>query len=227
MTEPRSKSETLSETTKSYLDEVYINEVYGRKKDISNKYIEKGLAVEEDAITLLSRVTKTFFKKNEDHLSNEYIKGTPDLFKGSEIQRAEVIRDIKASWDIFTFFKAKRDSLNMLYYWQLQGYMALTGASKSILTYCLVDTPEHLIMDETKKLAWKMGVIDPDTDTAYNEACTEIMKNSIYADIAMKDRVHEIEIERNEADIERLYKRIAECREYMNATLFNEQLQIA
>jgi len=65
MVEPRSKNELLSETTKKYLREVMIYEKYGRKKDISNKYIEKGLAVEEDAITLYSRFTKVFYKKNE------------------------------------------------------------------------------------------------------------------------------------------------------------------
>lgn len=131
MVEPRSKNELLSETTKKYLREVMIYEKYGRKKDISNKYIEKGLAVEEDAITLYSRFTKVFYKKNEKQLKNEQITGTPDLYEGDNIESASLILDIKSSWDIFTFFNSKLDALNKDYYWQLQGYMALTGATKA------------------------------------------------------------------------------------------------
>ena len=73
MTEPRSKTETLSETTKKYLAEVYASVKYGRKKDIVNKYIQKGLMVEEDAITLISRLNKKMYLKNGTHLKNDFI----------------------------------------------------------------------------------------------------------------------------------------------------------
>ncbi len=52
MTDARTKS-GLSETTKSALLEVYIQQRYNRYKEISNKYIEKGLAVENDAIDMI------------------------------------------------------------------------------------------------------------------------------------------------------------------------------
>ena len=51
MTDARTKS-GLSETTKSALLEVYVSNKYRRYKEISNKYIEKGLAVENDAIDM-------------------------------------------------------------------------------------------------------------------------------------------------------------------------------
>ena len=41
MTNARSKSETLSQTTKSYLQEWYKEQIYGVKKQIKSKYIEK------------------------------------------------------------------------------------------------------------------------------------------------------------------------------------------
>ena len=152
MTQPRAKGEELSETCKTYLTEVYVNERFKRRKEISNRYIEKGLAVEEDSITLYSRVKKVPFFKNEQRFSNDYIIGTPDHV-------GEFVLDIKSSWDIFTFTNTTREDLNKNYYWQLQGYMALTGKREARLAYCLVDTPDQLIEDEKRKLAWKMGLI--------------------------------------------------------------------
>lgn len=226
MTESRSKAEPISETTKSHLADKYVSAKYGRETDISNKYIRKGLLVEEDAITLYSRVNKEFFKKNELTISNSYIIGTPDIFTGSIIHEAETIIDIKSSWDIFTFFRTTQDKLNKMYYWQLQGYMALTGATSARLVYCLVNTPEPLIYDEKNKLRWKMGVINPETDENFTAACDELERLSKYDDIPMVERINEIYIERNDADIEMLYERVKQCREWMNANLFKKAHQL-
>lgn len=219
MTEPRSKSETISETTKTHLIDVYVSEVYGRKTEIFNKYISKGNQVEEDSITLFSRVNKEFFTKNEKHLSNEYIKGTPDLFQGASIDNADKIIDIKSSWDIFTYFRTRGKDMNKLYYWQLMGYIALTGAQSATLAYCLVDTPDTLLNDEKRKLHWKMGLID-DNHPDFIDACEEIDKLGKYGDIPLKDRVYTIHVERNESDINRIYQRVMEAREWMNNNLF-------
>ena len=217
MTEARSKSEALSETTKTYLIEKFINEKYGRYKFMSNKYIEKGLAVEEDSITLYSRATKTFFKKNEEHLNNAYLTGTPDCFIGESIYKAECIIDFKSSWDIFTFFNAQKEKVNKDYYWQMQSYMALTGAKESRLVYCLVNTPETIINDEKRKLFWKMGAIDENELT--DEAGAKMEKEMLFDDIPMKERIYEVVIERNSEDIVKMYDRIDECRKYMNETI--------
>lgn len=220
MTEPKKKDEVLSETTKTHLVDKFVSVKYNRETDIQNRYISKGLAVEEDSITLYSRVTKQFFKKNELTLSNEFIAGTPDLFTGSIVHQADLVIDIKSSWDIFTFFRTTQDKLNKMYYWQLQGYMALTGAKSSRLVYCLVNTPAPLIYDEMNKLKWKMGVINPETDKNYQDACAEIEKVCKYDDVPMEERFNEIVIERNDEDIARVYERVNLCREWMNANLF-------
>ena len=63
MTEPRSKSETLSETTKSYLKLLYRELTWDRKKQIESKYLRKGIETEENCLTLLSLEKKLFLKK--------------------------------------------------------------------------------------------------------------------------------------------------------------------
>src|SRR3990167_9216616 len=207
MTEPRSKSETISETCKTHLIEKFVLEKYGRSPDIWNRYIEKGLRVEEDSITLYSRFTKTFFKKNELQIKNEFISGTPDLFTGESVMAASKIIDIKSSWDIFTFFKnANPDKLNKNYYWQLQGYMALTRAKDSELAYCLTNTPEDLIQDEKRKLSYRIG-----GDPEFAKACAEIDRLSIYDDIPITERVITIDLPRNEEAIEKIYEKVVKC----------------
>jgi hypothetical protein len=218
MTECRSaadkKAGNLSETTKTHLIDVYVQNKYNRQTDISNKYIHKGLQVEEDAITLYSRVKKRFWKKNIQHLSNPFIKGTPDLFTGLEINSAEEIIDIKSSWDIYTFFRVHKKEINSMYYWQLQGYMALTGAKKATLAYCLVNTPDVMIADEKRRLFYKMGVGSEDNKT-FIEACAELDKAMIYDDIPLSERVIQFKVERCQDDIDLLYSKVEKSRIYL------------
>lgn len=215
MTDPRSGT-GLSETCKAHLLECWIKEKYGREKDISNKYIEKGLAVEEDAITLYSLNTKTFWKKNNETLSNEYIVGTPDLFEGESIQKANSIKDIKASWSLYTYFGVFVKPINKDYGWQLSSYCTLSGAKSAGLVYCLVNTPEQLIYKEQDALKWKMGIIDPSASEMYQQACEDIKKAMIFDDIPREHRHIEFEIELAKYPIDKAYERIIQCRKFLN-----------
>ena len=214
----------LSKTCMSNLVKVYIKDKYGREKDIHSRYMIKGLEVEEDSLTLYSRFTKQYFTKNEETFKNEWIKGTPDIIvnpsKEAETDHLQTIIDIKSSWDIFTFFDTTISELKDGYYWQLQGYMALTGASKARLVYCLCDTPDSILNDEKRRLMWRMNVLS-DNDPFFIDACEKLDKLHTYSDVDIEERVHVIEFDRNDEDIERLYKRIEDCRKYMNKSFFN------
>ena len=201
----------LSETTKSYLLEIFIEQVYGRKKDLTNKYLEKGLLCEEDSLQLLSDYKGKFLLKNKERFNNEFITGEPDYV-------GDIIIDTKSSWDLFTFHKAE---LTKNYEWQLRGYMALKGIEKAELAYCLVDAPLHLILDEQRRLSYKMGVIDTDTDEAYLEAAEQIEKNLTFSDIPTKEKVKIFEVQRDEKSEKELYERIKLCRDYLNK-LYNQ-----
>lgn len=208
---------SLSETTKTYLKQLYREKKYGRRKDIISKFLEKGLAVEEESITLLSQVEKTFYKKNESYLSNEFICGTPDLFIGESIDKAETIIDIKSSWDLFTF-PFQDDKINPTYYWQMQSYMSLTGAKNAILAYCLVDTPQPLIYKEWQNFRYKSGILDETNELAL-QALEAIESLAKYDDIPLEERIIKFNIKRNDLDIERLNKRVLECRNYIKSLM--------
>jgi hypothetical protein len=215
MTESRTKDQ-WGETAKSYMLECYVERKYGRVKDITNKYIEKGILAEEDSIDLYSVVKKTVYEKNKETIENEWFIGTPDLYIGESINSASVIIDLKTSWSIFSFYGQLGKAIDKRYYWQLQAYMDLTGAKQARLVYCLVNTPLKLIEDEKKKLLWTMGVIDPDTDEAYQKACEQVEKNNIFDDIPFEERYIEMIIDRNQADIDKAHKKVEEAREFLN-----------
>lgn len=215
MTNDRS-GKNIGETAKKHLLECWINETYGRKRDFTNKYMEKGTAQEEESITLYSRVTKTYYKKNTEKISNDFLIGTPDLYEGESIMTATKIKDIKTSWDIFTFYDVFHNAVKKDYEWQLQAYMDLTGAKEAGLVYCLVDTPQKHIEDAKRKLSWSLGLIDPDIDPEYVAGCEQIEKNMTFGDIPIEDRWIEFKIERDDALIEAAHIRIEQCRNYLN-----------
>lgn len=217
MTPAKAKGEALGETCKEALLEIWIEETYGRRKEFVNKYMEKGTLQEEESITLYSIVTKTFYKKNTEQVSNDLLIGTPDLYKGETIMTAEEIKDIKTSWDLFTFYKVFGKPVNPIYKWQMQGYMDITGAKESGLVYCLVDTPLHLIEDAKRKLQWAMNIIDPQAHPEFQVQSEQIEKNMTFSlDIPREHRWVEFKIPRSEEMIEDAHEKLPLCRNFMN-----------
>ena len=147
MTSSRSKGDVLSKTAKSYLEQLAKEELLGVRTEFSSKYTDKGNIVEDDAIALVEKVNEwDFLYKNEEHFSNDYVTGTPDVLT------EDVLLDVKSSWNVDTFPMFDKELKNKDYYYQLQAYMWLTGHTESYLCYCLVDTPKFIIKAEVRKL---------------------------------------------------------------------------
>lgn len=216
MTGSRDKDDPLGETCKSHLMECFISEMYGRKKDITSKYTEKGTLQEEESITLYSLVTSKFHKKNKETIENDYFIGTPDLFDGESIHNATLVIDVKTSWDIFTFFEASFKPVNKMYEWQLQGYMDLTKAINAKLVYCLVDTPDHLINDAKRKLQYAMNVIDPDANPELLKQFEQIEKNMRFGDMPNKDKCISFSFKRDQKKIDDSKVKMELCRDFLN-----------
>lgn len=218
MTEPKEKAAKeageLSKTAKSHLKGVYINEKYGRHKDIITKQMQKGIEVEEESITLLSRVQKKMLYKNSERLSNAYITGLPDIYEGESIYNAESITDIKSSYDLHSFINNIGEQLDRDYYFQLQGYMALSGAKIAYIAYCLVNTPAHIIENEKYRLLKSMDVISEESPEFIKEAL-KIEKNMIFDDIPKEERVLIFTILRDDEIIETIYDKVVKARAFL------------
>lgn len=214
LAEKRDLGVQLSESAKKYLAKAYAIEKYQRIPDVITKQMTKGTTAEEAAIDLFSFVEDRPHKKNTERLSNEFISGTPDLFDGSSILSSEEVIDVKCSWDIFTFLNNIANPFNRMYYYQLQGYMALTGAKVGTLAYCLVNTPDEMINDEKRKLFYKMQCVTEE-DPRYLAKAATIDRNMIFDDIPPQERVLKFSIERDDEVISKIYDKVGKCREFL------------
>lgn len=204
MRTPRSKSELISQTTKSMLNTVFTLEVLGKTSEVESKYLEKGLVMEPESIQLYSEYLGRPLKKNDTRYTNKYLSGEPDIVSG------DLLVDIKTSWNASTFPLCETIP-NTNYYWQLQGYMELTGLSKSKLVYCLVDTPYYLIEKELWKVRDEIGIIDLPEDII-----DSVTSKHTFNDVPISLRIKEIEVLKDEDGIALLYERIGHCRDYLN-----------
>lgn len=154
MTEPKAKGEVLSVGAKTYIDELASEFVYGFKKMVSSKEMDKGIIVENASIALLNEVLFTSYVKNTERRDNDWLTGECDLFTGSRIH------DIKSSWSLATFPATVRAGRDKDYEWQLRGYMMLWDVDESEIDYCMVTTPDELIRFEQVELHY-VDHIDP------------------------------------------------------------------
>ena len=206
MATPRKAGEVLSETAKTYVHDLVLEEKYGIKKEFSSRYTDKGNEVEEAGIALVNEVLNyKFIYKNYEFFENDWIKGTPD------VNTDEVLLDVKCSWDATTFPFFDTDVPNKDYFFQLQGYMFLTGKQESILAYCLINTPFQMVEDEIRRAHWKFNLIEENT-----ELRKEVESKHVFDHIPEHKRVKYWFIRRDEAVIEKIKERVELCREYYN-----------
>lgn len=156
MTNPRTKEEVLSETAKSEMIKIAKEDFYRYSSQMTNKYVEKGIEVEDKSIELLNTIKLANYKKNVTRLENDFLTGECDI--NDEVN--DEIIDIKSSWSLETFPALPSDINIKDYEMQLRGYMMLYGRSKASVCYCMVSTPEGLTMYENK-LLHEVDHIDP------------------------------------------------------------------
>lgn len=218
MTEPVTKADKeagiLSKTAKSHLIEIYIREKYGRRKDVQTKQMRKGIEVEDDAIELLAQSLGRPLSKNTERFSNDFITGHPDVLDLTETGLK--VWDVKSSYDLFTFLGNIPDKLNSQYYWQLQSYMWLTGATESCIAYCLINTPFGIIEQEKKSLLYKMNVISDESPEYVLEAA-KLELNMMFDDIDQKERLLLFPVQRNDEDIELIKEKVSKARVFLES----------
>jgi hypothetical protein len=141
----------LSKGAKTYLDGVFNELYYGRKRiDTGNKYTRKGNYTEQDVFDLYSLKTGRFVTSFKTHLNNEYIHGTPDVV----LQSISTVIDAKSKWDLESFQKSE---LTKLYQWQGKGYNYLTGTTNFTLACGLVNAPLQELEKEKEKVYYWAG----------------------------------------------------------------------
>ena len=220
----KNNPDELPTGAKSHLDEVFRDVFWGRKRDLQNKYLTKGLTEEESGLGLLSLIDDKFYIKNKDKFENDFIIGTPDSV-------GDIVIDIKCNWDLDSFDKAE---MTTLYEWQIKFYLWLTNKTKGQLVYCLVNNPAHQIQEAKKTLWFKSGCPDDDNEK-WVEARKQLEKNMVFDIPLFKEeypgydfeneildftipaiyRVKKFEVELFPDDIVNIKSRVKLAREYL------------
>lgn len=206
MSTPRKSGEVLSQTAKTYVQDLVLEEKYEIKKEFSSRYTDKGNQVEDLSIALVNEVLNyNFIYKNDEQFENDWITGTPD------VNTDEVLIDVKSSWDASTFPWFETEIPNKDYYYQLQGYMWLTGKKESVLAYCLINTDFEMVEDEIRRAHWKLHLIEEN-----DQLRKDIEAKHKFDHIPKNRRVKYWFVQRDESVIEQIKERVELCREYYN-----------
>lgn len=216
LTDPVTKADKeagkLSVTCQKELIKIYNREVYGRKKDITTKQMDKGILAENDSIKLLSLVEGEFFFKNEEQLENEWFCGHPDLIldKDGQIQ----CYDIKTSWELDSFMPKLIEEPDKSYVAQLNCYYSLLSAQGGAIAYCLVSAPQQIIEQEKRSLLFRMNVA---TEFApeYLIAAEELEKLMVFEDIDERERVIVQKVPKDDELIEKMKAKVPILRQWL------------
>lgn len=207
---------SLGDGCTSYLKEVYIWEKYGKEPvggAERSKYTLKGKMVEDESIMMLSRIDSLTYKKNDTRFKNTHLTGEPDIIVSKEGNPYKII-DIKSSYDFATLLSNLGSPLNSLYKYQVQGYMALTGASEAEICYCLVNMPQELINSEKKRLFYATNSVTEE-NPAYIKQIEKIENNCTFDEIPIQERIIRFKVDRDETIINKIYDRVKACREWL------------
>ncbi len=198
-------SDKLPETAKTYIKEWIKEQLYGRRKDISNKYLRKGIDGEDEAINLLMEYKDlTWNSKNEVRKSNEHMTGECDLLYDDRIY------DTKCSYDCFSFplFQSEIRP-NHDYYYQGQVYMDLYGPRNFTVAYVLVNTPADIVEQQIKRESYGLN------EEGSNKVFERVAAYHCYDKIDMRNRIKCFDFTYDESVIQRIVARVELCREYI------------
>ena len=155
MTTSRSKTDVLSQTAKSYIEQLAKEDFFGYTSPLVNRYLDKGINQELESINLLNSVRFENYEKNDQRIENEFITGECDIITN------ESIIDIKTSWSLDTFPELPEDIDSNQYEWQGRAYMMLFNRFEFELVFCMVSTWDEFLTQYDDKALHKVDHIDP------------------------------------------------------------------
>ncbi|KGQ42869.1 translocation protein TolB precursor [Gallibacterium anatis] len=189
---PEARDKTISDTAKSAVREIVKYDLFGYQAFEGNKYTEKGIALEKQAIKLSGLKRGLALKKNEERRENEWITGECDIY----VPTRKLIIDTKCSWDIGThpFFQdeAENKAKKAGYDIQMQGYMWLWDCEEAQIDFCLFPTPPEMIAN------WESP-----------EKYINLVEQ-----IPQEKRITIVTVKRNDDIIEKIIKRVELAQQY-------------
>lgn len=212
MTEPQSKAAKeageLSKSCKSHLIKLYAKELYDFEEEIDNRYVKKGLAVEDEAISELSIILKRPLEKNEERFYSDYFTGIPDIIYGGQVY------DVKSSFSWTTLLANVPNPLDSDYYAQMQGYLSLLGYPKGYIVYLLLDTPPEEL-EKQKYYLFNKGSYISEESPEFLRLWAEKEKNLIFSNTPIEERVLFFPVEADPEFIKLAEEKVIKARQFL------------
>lgn len=184
---------------------------------------KKGNMTEGESGDLLIRVDKLPYKQHKDRIYNDFLSGEIDLYAGEHVMSAEIIVDIKQSFDYPTFLKKIHTKVDKSNDFQVKGYQDITGARIGYIADTLITCPPEVVNAMQWKLVNKMNALTTESPEFVLEwAKWEHSMN--FDKIPIHKRVHKKKITPlTEFEKSWLYDEVKKCRQWLND--FHEQYQ--
>jgi hypothetical protein len=205
MTNDRS-GKGMGKTAQSYCEQWLKEQLYGRRKEVTTKYMDKGLICEDNSLDFIAaQLELGMLIKNEQYFEDDHMTGTPDIVL------KDLVIDAKNSWDCFTFPLFEADIPDAGYFWQAQCYMHLTGVHCFKLCYVLSDTPANLIEKEAFFYARNNGYGEVD-----EQLLADFTAKMTYPGIPDNLKLKVYDIPYDADAVKRIQERVEQCREYIS-----------
>lgn len=213
------RDSSLTDSAKTSLIDIYVNEKYGKKIPSSGKDYSLGLIngslSEFRSLELVSNVTGEQYKVNKDLISNKYIKGRLDAYIGKSLKKAEKVVEIKTSQSMNSLLSiANKETLISTYYWQLMGYMFLTNARIAEIYHVVVTYDQNIITESINRYLSRVKGMGLPKDKVEQEI-ESIRNNLTFDEIPASERVVKFSIERNDEEINRIKNKVVAARKYL------------
>ena len=210
MSEPKKKENIFSQTCLTHIASwlKMQPEFYGRRsKNISSKYLIKGIKQEDAAIEFAAKFLKWGnVTKNTERRHGGWLEGEADVVLTDSIE------DIKNSWDEDTFPLFATESPTKGYWWQLQGYCELWDKDKAGVVYTLMDAPDDLIEREARRQSFELGF-----DELEEDFYQEIRKTMTFEHYPPELRIKRFAVARDTIAIGQVYSKVMQIRRYIEA----------
>ncbi len=208
----------LPQGAKAYCEKWIKEVLYNRRKNFKNKYLDKGIACEEDSIKFAAKYYgwgEVF--KNDEWFEDEWFEGTPDIL----LDLFKEVIDMKNSYDAFSFPLFETEIPTEGYDTQLQVYCHLIDYDQATLCYALMDAPLDIMKQEMRKLSWEQGQQGFISTELYEQVKREMTYSNLPDDL----RLVKFTVVRKPEIIELLKERVIMCREYIEKVI-NERPKI-
>jgi hypothetical protein len=127
----------LSKGAKSYLRKLRREIKFGRRHELKSKYLEKGIELEEEAITFLSLYHGEYFTNNKDRVFDDFFQGEVDVLEGY---------DTKCAWSLNTL-PDPEEPLDKIYEYQDRVYARLHNKDRWTTSSIILSMTDSALAD--------------------------------------------------------------------------------